>query len=288
MRRLLIIPLLLLIAGACSRETNQGETPTEAAPLRWHTYLDMALREAQRDGKKVMVVFYAEDCPLCRAMDDSVFTATPVRRTLENLVTVRQEVTADSTTARSFHVSVHPTVIFLNPDGSEIDRLVRYLPPQEFARRAQNLLAGRQTFESMLANESEYRDDPQFLLELAQKLHDRGRAGEALERLARVPQLDPRNLAGVTDEALFLQGRILAEQQRYEESIVPLDRLIEQFPQSKLIPETRLYRAMSLLPVKGRGQEGVEELKALRGEYRGTSVGDWADQQLSILSRGRS
>jgi thioredoxin-related protein len=288
MRWIFLLSLLLLGAGACSRERGSDAGQAEAPPLRWHTYLDMALQEAQRDNKNVMVAFFGHDCPLCKTMDDSVFADPEVRRVLEGLVKVRLEVEADSLSAQAYHVSVHPTVIFLHPDGSEIDRLVSYLPAQEFIRRTQNLLAGRQTFERMLADESEYRDDPKFLLELAQKLHDRGRREDALERLKRIPQLDPKNAAGTTDEALFLQGRIYSEQHRYEESIVPLERLIEEFPASNLVPNARLYRAMALLGIRGRGQEGVDELGKLSKEFRGNPVGQWADQQLAILSRGQS
>jgi tetratricopeptide (TPR) repeat protein len=245
----------------------------------------MALREAQRDHRNVMVAFYELDCALCKSMDDSTYANGEVRKFLSHLVTVRLPVGADSahTAGLTLRVREHPTAVFLRPDGVEIDRLVGYVGPAEFLTRARNILAGRTSIENLLAHEKDHLSDTPYLLDLAQKLYHQGRAADALARLARIPDKDPRNLLRATDEALFLHGRILSEQGRYQESIGPFTRLIEGFPDSDLVPDARVYRASSLLMTRGRGQEGVRELESIRSQYAGKSAGRWAEEQLNIL-----
>ena len=286
MRFLLIILLVgLICAGACSRKGDPSDETSARTPsqLRWHTKFEDAVAEAQETGKTVLAAFYAYDCPLCKAMDDSTYADDRVISTLRNLVAVRLEIETDSLLSRALHVREQPTALFLRSDGTEIDRIVGFVGPGIFTTRAQNILAGRRTLEDLLTHEEDHLNDTPYLIELAQKLYHTGEQNEALTRLARVWEVDPQNRLGVTDRALFMWGRILNEQDHHSQSIDQFDRLIDSFPQSSLVPEARLYRAVSMLGVQGRGQEGINELAALAQEYPDSRIGRWAREQLEIL-----
>lgn len=284
---LFALALALALSGCSRRKDRESPGGNDAPPLRWHTFLEMALREGQRDGKNVMAVFYVRDCPRCKAMDDSVFTRPEVRKVAADLVTVRLDMQADSLDAARFRVRDHPTSLVLHADGSEVDRIVGF-DPAGFATDLQNILAGRQTLDDLLARESEHANDMRYLLQVAQKLEVRGRAEEALARLQAIEERDPQNAQGATDEALIFRGRIFLDEGRLEESIVPFADLIERFPGNNLVPDARLHRAMALLGLRGRGQEGVDEMRALVQEYPGTPIAEWADRQLRILSEAPS
>lgn len=280
---------LALALAACSRAKDRPASGDEPPPpLRWHTFLEMALREGQRDGRNVVAVYYARGCPRCKAMDDSLFTRAEVRAAIGDLVTVRLDMQADSLDAARFRVRDHPTTLVLRPDGAEVDRIVGYQPPANFVLGLQNILAGRQTLDDLLAREAGQANDLRLLLQVAQKLEVRGRTEEALVRLRAIEERDERNLQGATEEALFLHGRILLDEGRLEDSIVPLALLIERFPGSNLVPAARLNRAMALLGLRGRAQEGVRELRQLVLEYPGTPVAEWSTRQLRILSESGS
>jgi thioredoxin:protein disulfide reductase len=86
--------------------------------------LDKAIDLGRRQGRNIMVDFSADWCTECRLMERNIFAQDVVRQQLRGLLLIRADLTHFGASSKSlmqrFAVVGPPTVVFLNPDGSEI------------------------------------------------------------------------------------------------------------------------------------------------------------------------
>ncbi len=68
-----------------------------------------------------------------------------------------------------YAVTGFPTVIFLRSDGTEVDRIVGYLPPDRFLAEIKRIQAGTNTLESMVNAHEASPEDLKLALTLASK-----------------------------------------------------------------------------------------------------------------------
>lgn len=88
--------------------------------------LDRAIAAASKQGRMVMVDFSAEWCVECRVMERNVLSVPAVLQELRNVVLIRADVTRVDQSSKKlmqrFDVVGPPTIVFLDPEGSEISR----------------------------------------------------------------------------------------------------------------------------------------------------------------------
>ena len=119
--------------------------------------LEAARAEAGARDTMVMIEFYADWCNWCRRLDADTFSVPEVRRELAKLVSMRVNgETGGADLAASFGVDSYPTLIFLDSDGNEMDRILGYLPPDKFLRRVGRIRTG----DSFLACLNNLEEDP--------------------------------------------------------------------------------------------------------------------------------
>ena len=86
--------------------------------------LDKAIDLGRRQGRGIMVDFSADWCTECRLMERNIFAKDEVRQQLRGMLLIRADLTHYDLSSKSlmqrFAVVGPPTVVFLNPDGSEI------------------------------------------------------------------------------------------------------------------------------------------------------------------------
>lgn len=99
-----------------------------------------------------------------------------------------------------FGIRATPTVLFLDPDGSEVDWIVGYGPPVEkYQDQVNKVLAGVDTIKSL--NE-QYAKDPksiEIIFKMAGKYDRRGNTEKATEFYKQVIVLDPEGKKGMTE-----------------------------------------------------------------------------------------
>ncbi len=119
--------------------------------------LDAAVAAARQRGTLVMVEFYTDWCNWCRRLDTDTFRRADVQHELAELVALKANADTDGAQlAARFGVDSYPTMIFLDPDGNEVDRILGYLPPDKFAQRLKKIRTG----DTFLACLRRLREDP--------------------------------------------------------------------------------------------------------------------------------
>lgn len=115
--------------------------------MDWQPYSPQKMETARLANKLVIMDFYADWCIPCLELDRRTFTDSKVIKVTEDFVKLKVDLTHfDSPEIeelrQKFNISGVPTIIFLAPDGGEVQgtRVVGYLPPDKFIERMKPLL----------------------------------------------------------------------------------------------------------------------------------------------------
>ena len=138
---------------------------------------------AKASKKQIMIDFYTEWCGPCKKLDQTTWKDAKVQTWLSSrLVCLKVDAEKNVKLASKYKVNAYPTILFLRPDGSEIDRIVGYLEPQDFLSSAKDALAGRDALsraKDKLAGAN--KNDPGMREDYGNALKAKGKYKEALQ-----------------------------------------------------------------------------------------------------------
>ncbi len=77
--------------------------------------------------------------------------------------------------AKQFNVRGYPTTVFVDSEGEEVDRIVGYLPTDEFLTELKRINKGENTYSSLQQRVEENPEDIEALKSLANKIEQRDR-----------------------------------------------------------------------------------------------------------------
>jgi thiol:disulfide interchange protein DsbD len=108
----------------------------EKVHLPWISDLEEGKRLAKAENKKIMIDTYADWCVACKELEEYTFSTPGVSERLKELVLVKLDFTkkdeANEALRKSLKVIGMPTIIFLNPDGTEINRFSGFMKKDKF------------------------------------------------------------------------------------------------------------------------------------------------------------
>ncbi len=104
------------------------------------------VKEAARDGKRLMLYFWQDGCPYCRKMKETTLADrgivdqvrakfVPVALNLygeRELVWIDGRAMREKALARELGIRGTPTLLFLDENGAEVVRRIGYLPSEPF------------------------------------------------------------------------------------------------------------------------------------------------------------
>ncbi|MGZ7048141.1 MAG: thioredoxin family protein [Methanobacterium sp.] len=127
-----IIVLVTISAFAVFGGQSQKNVEPQNSNLSWHTDLNSTLAEAKQTNKPVFMDFYANWCSYCQKLDENTFSDPQVQDKLKSkYVLAKINIDSNPDIASKYKVYGVPTMVFLNPDGTEIKRNEGYLGPNE-------------------------------------------------------------------------------------------------------------------------------------------------------------
>jgi len=107
--------------------------------IEWNSFTEQLLVEASKEGRPVLIDFYADWCAPCKELDKRTFTAPEVIELSRRFVMVKVDLTVAGDPKvedlrGKYGILGVPTLIFLRPDLSEIDnlRVMKFEPPDVF------------------------------------------------------------------------------------------------------------------------------------------------------------
>lgn len=126
--------------------------------IEWEPYTDERYEEAIENNQPIMMDFYADWCIPCLELDRSTFVDENVIDATQNFRRFKVDMTnyeseASQDLRDTFDVAGVPTIVFIGPDGEEIEdaRVVGYLNAESFMERV-NMLLGAADKEMALTN----------------------------------------------------------------------------------------------------------------------------------------
>src|SRR5437879_2800757 len=91
-------------------------------------FADVSLKQAKADAREkdrvVMIDFYTTWCGPCKQLDKTTWKDEDVQKWLgKHVVAIGLDAEQHEKTASKYNVHAYPTILFIKPDGEEIDRI---------------------------------------------------------------------------------------------------------------------------------------------------------------------
>jgi len=140
------------LRGVITASSGQNELATDHglafAPVKGLDGLQQVITQASKEGRPVMLDFYADWCISCKEMEAFTFTDPKVQALLEDAVVIQADVTAndasDQALLKHFELFGPPGIIFYDESGNELRpaRVVGFMSADKFADHIERFLGG--------------------------------------------------------------------------------------------------------------------------------------------------
>lgn len=113
--------------------------------IAWVDYSEVALEAAKQEGRPVLIDFVADWCIPCHEMEATTFADRRVASLAQSFLMLRADLTMETDATKAvterFDVRGVPTLILLDANGREVQRMVGYVSPEELVAAMEKLLA---------------------------------------------------------------------------------------------------------------------------------------------------
>jgi thiol-disulfide isomerase/thioredoxin len=181
MKSFLVLAMALAFAAHTAAEDKKM-----AVNFRTLTF-EEATKTAADEHKVVLIDFYTTWCAPCKMLDAQTWSDAGVAKVVEGAaIALRLDAEHDGKAiADRYKINAYPTILIVKPDGTEMDRLVGYRPPDEFIPEFKSALAGENSLQRAqkavaAAGTGIDHDLVDRRHELAKELASSGRNAEAL------------------------------------------------------------------------------------------------------------
>ena len=200
------------------------------------------LAAAKSQNKVLMIDVMTDWCKWCIELDNKVYARKDIGD-FANANQVNYKIDAEkgegADFAKKFKIAGYPTIMFLDGDGNEIDRIYGYVPAKDFMEMMTDYNKGVNTYTYL---QKALETDPNNIdanLKMADKLIALGKNDDAKVLLNKIVEVDPQNNSGKTDDAKFR----LAMFSEKEQKVKNLEAFINENPTSDQLKDA--YIALS-------------------------------------------
>ncbi len=121
------LPFVLAVAPAAAQKKDHGN-------IRWIASMAKAKKQAAKLKKPMMVDYYADWCPPCRAMFATTYKNKDVVERSKRFVPVLVDIDKQRKDADAARIEAVPTVVFYDSRGKEILRSEGYHQPKDMLK----------------------------------------------------------------------------------------------------------------------------------------------------------
>ena len=163
-----------VVLGDADKSGERG--PADHVPwlrnLDWQVILD----RAGSAGSPILIDFTAEWCGPCKLLDAMVFNDRKIIAALDDAVPFQVDI--DQSRYRElkerFAVTRLPTLVWCDGTGREVDRVTGYRAAGDFLATIETWREGSDTFLAATGRHDSHPENPEFLLDLADRCRLRG------------------------------------------------------------------------------------------------------------------
>ena len=248
-RKLLSLQLILIIGlfgSAIAFGVAATRFPAKPASITWERNYGKAIERARAEKKLIIADMFTDWCVLCKKMDAETFADPQLVENIANRyvwLKLNTETEEDGKRLqKEFAILTYPTTMMLDRQGEEVDRIGRFLPPEQFMETVQSFTHSSTSLASLRKAVQEEPNSVAAHYALAEKLLDQNNYAKAAPEFQKVVQLDPQNREHKSDLSQYNLALCLASQEKFVEAIVELDALQTRFPNSNAVADAAVLR----------------------------------------------
>jgi thiol:disulfide interchange protein len=124
---------------SCSKESK--EPSAGGGQIEWLLAYEEAMDKAKEKNRPVMIDFYTDWCSWCKQLDRTTYSDPVVVKKAERFVSLKIDADDKRPLAARYKVGAFPTILFINPEGIEIHRVVGFRPAEDFLKEMDTALS---------------------------------------------------------------------------------------------------------------------------------------------------
>ena len=263
------------LAAAVAMTAPAAAAPAAAAPaaaqhaapspagIAWRTDVDQALKTASREGRPVLIDFWATWCGPCKQMEAELWARPDVVPLMEKFVCLKVDIDRNPGFTGKFHAEAVPTLVLSDPWGMELARREGYGSPDGYLAllRAMpdDFSKAAQWHERLAANPKDVEAQRQMGLAYQRmKLFD-----ASTEYLQKVTASnEARAKPDLMAEALTVIGWNSLKSGNYKRARKSFERCLKEIPTHPALPVT-LYGLFAVHLAEGDRQQAEPVLQQL-------------------------
>lgn len=251
------------------------------------------LAKAKAENKIVMVDVMTDWCKWCIELDNKVYAKKEVSD-FANANQVNYKIDAEKGEgvdfAKKYKIQGFPSILFLDGDGNEIDRVYGYVPAKDFLEMMTDYNKGINTYSYLQAEVEKNPSNIDASLKLADKYSMYSENDKAKVLLNKIIEMDGSNAGGKTDDAKF---RLILFEEK-DAKAKALETFIAENPNSDQlkdayvsVSETYYYELSDLPSAEKWFKEtlakysGEESVKSSYGQFLNQKAAGFADKGTS-------
>jgi tetratricopeptide (TPR) repeat protein len=275
MRNVKLRGVQLLVLGTVLSATVLAAANIQSTPsgLTWERDYEKAVERAGAENKQIIAYGFTDWCVICKRMDRETFVAPQlIEEMAAEYVWLKLNTETEEDGKRfqkEFAILVYPTILLLDSQGEEIDRVNEFVPANAFRDTVESFADSPDSLGNLRAGVEEEPNSVSARHALAEKYLNQNNYVKAAAQYEKVIELDPENREGHTVESYYNVALSLASQERFEEALVQLDLLESRFPgMSDDVAGTAVTLRVQVLHCCGRSDEAATLLQQHRNGTR--------------------
>jgi tetratricopeptide (TPR) repeat protein len=272
LRAKLLRPKVLVPAGIVLSGIVLAVTlfPSRPSSITWERDYEKAIERAQAEKKLIIADMFTDWCTLCKKMDAETFAEPQlIEKMADEYVWLKLNTETEEDGKRlqqEFAILTYPTILVLDAQGEEVDRVDRFLASPQFSETVESFASSPDSLATLRKAAQEQPNSVSARYALAEKLLNRNNYAKAASEFEKVIEIDPENREGKTDLSQYNVALCLASQQKYDEAIAQLDLLKTRFPGSGTVADAAVLRGQ-IYHCCNKLDEAQAVLKEYVGKY---------------------